>query len=315
MPKFKSTEFIWMNGKVIKWDDAKIHIMSHVIHYGSSVFEGMRVYKTPKGPAAFRLREHTQRLFNSAKIYYMKVDHTHDEINRAILDLVTMNKMDSCYVRPVVFRGYGVVGVNPEGSPIDVAIAVWDWGKYLGAEALEQGVSVCVSSWNRMAANTLPAMAKSGANYMNSQLIKMEAKRHGYVEGIALDIHGNVSEGSGENIFVVRDNKLYTPTFTSSILPGITRMSVMQLANDLGYEVVERNMPREYLYLADEVFFTGSAAEITPISKIDDISIGNGACGPITRQLQKAFFDIVECRVEDRHGWLTFVTNAKTVAA
>lgn len=315
MPAFTPTEFIWMNGKLVKWADATIHVMSHVVHYGSSVFEGMRVYKTPKGPAAFRLREHTERLFNSAKIYYIDIPFSQADINRGILDLVIANKMDACYVRPVVFRSYGVVGVNPAGSPIDVAIAVWDWGQYLGAEALEAGVSVCVSSWNRMAPNTLPAMAKSGANYMNSQLIKMEAKRHGYVEGIALDVYGNVSEGSGENIFAVKEGKIYTPTFAASILPGITRKSVMQLATELGYEVIERNIPREFLYLADEVFFSGSAAEITPVSRIDQIEIGNGACGPITREIQKAFFDVIECRVEDRHNWLTFVANAKTVAA
>lgn len=315
MPKFAPTEYVWMNGKFIKWDDAKIHVMSHVVHYGSSVFEGMRVYKTPKGPAAFRLKEHTKRLFDSAKVYYIDIPFAQDEVNRATLELVSMNRMDACYVRPVAFRGYGVIGVDPMDCPVDTVIAVWDWGKYLGPEALEKGVSVCVSSWNRMAPNTLPAMSKSGANYMNSQLIKLEAKRHGYVEGIALDTSGNVSEGSGENIFIVYNGTIITPPFSASILPGITRMSVIQLAKDLGYEVIERNIPREQLYISDEVFFTGSAAEVTPVSQIDGISIGNGACGPITRKLQKAFFDIIECRAEDRHGWLTFVPAAKSASS
>jgi len=300
-----------MSGKFVKWEDAKVHVLSHVIHYGSSVFEGMRVYKTAGGSAAFRLKDHTQRLFNSAKIYYMDIPFSQEEINATILELVGMNRMDECYVRPVVYRGYGKVGVDPVGAPIEVSIATWNWGKYLGPEALENGVSVCVSSWNRMAPNTLPAMAKSGANYMNSQLMKLEARRHGYVEAIALDVYGNVSEGSGENIFIVRDGKLVTPTFSASILPGITRKCVMELASDIGVEVIEQNMPREALYLADEVFFTGSAAEITPISKIDGISIGNGACGPITRQLQKNFFNIIEGRAEDRHGWLTMIPVAK----
>ncbi len=300
-----ATEFVWMNGKLVKWKDATIHICSHVIHYGSSVFEGMRVYKTPKGPAAFRLREHSHRLLNSAKIYRMAVPYTAEQLDEAVLQTVAVNNLEACYVRPVAYRGYGTLGVDPTKCPVDVAIAVWPWGQYLGEDALEKGVSVCVSSWRRLAPNTMPSMAKAGANYMNSQLIKMEAISHGYAEGIALDVTGNVSEGSGENIFLVRNGALVTPTFGASILPGITRRSVIRLAEDMGIKVIEQNVPREALYLADEVFFTGSAAEITPVSRIDDIVVGSGVAGPITRQLQRAFFDIIEGRAEDRYGWLT----------
>jgi branched-chain amino acid aminotransferase len=308
------TEYIWMNGQLVKWDDAKIHICSHVIHYGSSVFEGMRVYKTARGPAAFRLRDHTERLFNSAKIYRMEIPYTIDQIDEAILTTIGANGLEACYVRPVVYRGYGTLGVDPSACPVEVAIATWPWGKYLGEEALEKGVSVCFSSWHRIAPNTMPAMAKAGANYMNSQLIKLEAISHGYSEGIALDVLGHVSEGSAENIFLVRKGALITPTFAASILPGITRSSVMRLAEDMGIKVIEENVPREALYLADEVFFTGSAAEITPISRIDNIVIGKGKAGPITKQLQEAFFDIVRGKAEDKHGWLTPIPKYKEVA-
>jgi len=307
------TEYIWMNGELVKWDDAKIHVLSHVVHYGSSVFEGMRVYKTANGPAAFRLNDHTQRLFNSAKIYRMKIPYTVDDLNEAIIKLIGVNKLEECYVRPVAYRGYNSLGVDPSSCPVDVAIAVWPWGQYLGEEALENGVSVCFSSWNRIAPNTMPAMAKSGANYANSQLIKLEAISHGYAEGIALDIHGSVSEGSGENIFMVRKGALVTPTFAASILPGITRSSIIKLAEAMGIKVIERNIPREALYLADEVFFTGSAAEVTPISKIDNIQVGSGKRGPITEKLQKAFFDIVRGKVEDKYGWLTIIPKYKEV--
>ena len=299
------TDFIWMNGKLVKWDEATVHVCSHVIHYGSSVFEGMRVYETPDGPAAFRLREHSQRLLNSAKIYRMEVPYTAEQLDQAILDTVGANNLNACYVRPVVYRGYKSLGVDPGQCPVDVAIAVWPWGQYLGEDALKNGVSVCVSSWNRLAPNTMPSMAKAGANYMNSQLIKMEAISHGYVEGIALDTSGHVSEGSGENIFLVRNGALVTPTFAASILPGITRRSVIKLAMDMGIKVIEQNVPREALYLADEVFFTGSAAEITPISYIDNIKVGEGKAGPLTLKLQQAFFDIIEGRAEDKYNWLT----------
>lgn len=311
----RAADFIWMNGELVKWEDAKIHILSHVIHYGSSVFEGMRIYSTPDGPRAFRLKEHTDRLFNSAKIYRMNIPFSKDEINAAILNLPALNGFGACYVRPLVYRGFGRFGVDPTGTPVEVAIAVWPWGQYLGAEALENGVAVGFSTWNRMAPNTMPAMAKSSGNYLNSQLIKLEAIQNGYVEGIALDTSGFVSEGSGENIFIVYEGRIITPTFTSSILPGITRKTIMTLAADLGYEVMEQNIPREMVYLADEVFFTGSAAEVTPISSVDRIPIGDGKAGPITKKLQKAFFDVVEGRVADKYGWLTPVPTKEQVAA
>lgn len=306
---------IWMSGKLVPWDDANIHIGSHVIHYGSSAFEGIRCYKTPDGSAVFRLDEHVERLYNSAKIYRMDVPVGPDEFTRAILETVEANKLDACYIRPVVYRGYGQLGVNPMNSPVEWCVMVWEWGKYLGPEALEKGVDVCVSSWSRMAGNTLPAMAKVAANYMNSQLIKMEAMLGGYTEGIALDRDGYVSEGSGENIFLVKKGTLLTPPLACSVLPGITRDTVMTLARRLGIPVKEERVPREMLYLADELFFTGTAAEISPIRSVDKIVIGRGARGPITEKLQNAFFDVVECRVPDEHGWLTFVKKGVGAAA
>jgi branched-chain amino acid aminotransferase len=303
----KKTDKIWMDGEFVNWDDAKIHVCSHVIHYGSSVFEGMRCYKTPKGTAAFRLGAHVKRLLNSAKVYRMEPKFTHDEINDAIIETVRVNKMEECYVRPVVYRGYEELGVNPFPNPVNVLIAVWEWGKYLGQEAIEQGVDVCVSSWNRIAPNTLPALSKCGANYMNSQLIKMEAIVNGYVEGIALDTAGYVSEGSGENLFIVRDGKLVTPPLGASVLPGITRDCVIKLAGDIGLQVIEQVIPREAVYLADEVFFTGSAAEITPIRTVDKIKVGSGSRGPITQKLQERFFGVLSGEVEDKYGWLTII--------
>jgi len=298
-----------MNGKHVDWEDAKIHVLSHVVHYGSSVFEGGRVYATPRGPAAFRLKAHVDRLYNSAKIYRMVIPFEREMVARAICELVDYNDLDAAYFRPVAYRGYGEMGVDPRGCPVDLCIAVWNWGKYLGPEALEQGADVCVSSWNRMAPNTFPAMAKSGANYMNSQLIKLEAVGHGYVEGIALDPTGHVSEGSGENIFLVRDGALITPGFGNSILPGITRNCVIKLATEMDIKVIEENIPREALYLADEVFFTGSAAEITPIRSVDGIPVGPGRRGPITKKLQDAFFAVVKGEAPDRFGWLTYVRD------
>lgn len=304
---FDNSGYIWFNGKLVKWDEAQIHVLSHVVNYGSSVFEGQRCYKTSDGPACFRMEEHVSRLFDSAKIYRMEIPFTPDEITEGIFSTISANNMDECYIRPLVFRGYNSLGVDPRPCPIDVVIAVWKWGKYLGPEALEKGVSVCVSSWNRMAPNTLPAIAKAGANYMNGQLIKLEAVNNGYAEGIALDVNGFVSEGSGENIFIVRGGKLITPSLCYSILPGITRDSVMQLAREMGIEVVEEGITRGALYIADEVFFTGTAAEITPINSIDKIKIADGMRGPITRKLQDAFFDIIEGRVPDRFNWMTAV--------
>ena len=305
----KPTEKIWHNGKFISWDDAHIHVLAHVTSYGSSVFEGIRCYKTPTGPAIFRVREHVRRLLDSAKIYRMDVEWTADALTAAIEELVRINRMQSCYVRPIILRGYGDVGVLPLNVPLHVYLACWEWGKYLGEEALSQGVDVCVSSWTRIAPNTLPALAKAGANYMNSQLIRMEAHINGYAEGIALDDAGYVSEGSGENIFVVRDGIIHTPPLGASVLPGITRGTVIQLAQSLGLPVVESLVPREMLYIADEVFFTGTAAEITPIRSVDRITVGKGSRGPIAEKLQKAFFAVVNGEAEDRFGWLTHVAH------
>jgi branched-chain amino acid aminotransferase len=308
------SDFIWMSGTLVPWDDARIHIGSHVVHYGSAVFEGVRCYKTPRGPAVFRLDAHTERLFNSAKIYWMEPSFTPEQVNAAVLETIRANRLDACYIRPVVYRGAGQLGVNPLGSPVEVAVMVWDWGKYLGKEALEQGVDVCVSSWTRMAPNTLPAMAKSAGNYLNSQLIKVEAVKGGFAEGIALDAAGFVSEGSGENLFAVVKGRLVTPPLVSSVLPGITRDTVITLARRLGIAVEEKALPREMLYLADELFFTGTAAEITPIRSVDRQKVGAGARGPVTAALQKAFFDVIECREEDEHGWLTLVPGVPVSA-
>jgi branched-chain amino acid aminotransferase len=307
MSPFKEDGLVWMNGKLVPWKEANIHIASHVIHYGSSLFEGFRAYETPKGTAIFRLEAHTRRLYNSCKIYRMDIPYTFDEFNQAIIQTIKANKFRACYIRPIVYRGYSALGVDPLPNPIDCAILVWEWGQYLGPQALENGVDVCVSSWQRMAPNTFPALAKSGANYMNSQLIKMEALKDGYSEGIALNIRGDVSEGSGENLFLVIDGQILTPPLATSILRGITRDSVITLARDLGLDVLEDNIPREMLYIADEVFFTGSAAEITPIRSIDKIIVGSGKRGPVVKKLQDALFAVINGGREDKHGWLTYV--------
>jgi branched-chain amino acid aminotransferase len=307
------TEKIWHNGRFIKWEDATVHVLSHVIHYGSAVFEGIRCYSTPNGPAVFRLREHIRRMLDSGKIYRMDLGYTAEQLGDAMLELIRVNKMDSCYLRPIAFRGYGDVGVNGLKNPIDVYIACWNWGKYLGEDALAAGVDVCVSSWTRIAPNTLPALAKSAANYMNSQLIKMEAILNGYSEGIALDTNGYVSEGSGENIFVVRDGKIHTPPLGASVLPGITRDTILKLAARLDIPVVETIVPREMLYIADEVFFSGTAAEITPIRSIDKITIGKGKRGPVAEALQHEFFGIIGGTRPDEYGWLTPAHAAQAV--
>lgn len=302
----KPVKKIWMNGKLVNWEDATIHILSHVVHYGSSWFEGIRCYDTKKGPAIFRLDDHIDRLFDSTKMYYADIPFTHDQIEKAIMETIRVNGMKSCYIRPVVYRGYGDVGVSPLKCPVDVAIAVWEWGAYLGAEALDNGIDTCVSTWARPAANTLPTMAKSGGNYLNSQLIKIEALKNGCSEGIALDVNGFVSEGSGENIFIIKKNEVYTPPISSAILPGITRASLMRLLRDNGFTVYEIHLPREILSIADEIFFSGTAAEITPVRSVDRITIGNGKPGPITRKLQEKFFDIIK-NANDPYGWLKFV--------
>src|SRR6266852_8026520 len=304
---FPGTGRIWMNGKLVEWKDATIHVASHVIHYGTAVFEGARCYATPKGSACFRLDAHMRRLQESSKIYRMEYPLDLAGWQHAVLDTIRANRMKACYIRPIVYRGYESLGVNPFTCPVDAAIMLWDWGAYMGREALEKGCEVQIASWSRMAPNTLPAMAKSAANYANSALITMEAITDGYSEGIALDVYGNVSEGSGQNSFIVRDGTVYTPPLGSSILGGITRDSVMTLARDLGYTVAESIIPREALYTADEVFVVGTAAEVTPIRSVDKIKIGAGRRGPITEALQKAFFDVINGRVADVHGWLTYV--------
>lgn len=304
---FTKSERIWMNGEFVRWEDAKIHILAHVVHYGSAVFEGMRCYATPKGPGLFRLDDHVRRLFDSAKIYRMDVPYTRDEMSKAIKDTVRENNYRACYVRPLIYRGYGAVGVNPLPSPVDVAIATWEWGSYLGPGAAENGVDVCVSSWTRIAPNTLPALAKSAANYMNSQLTKIEAISGGYVEGIMLSPDGHVCEGSGENIFALRDGILYTPPLSASILSGITRDSAIQIARDMQIQVLETDIPREMLYIADELFFTGSAAEITPIRSVDKVVVGTGRRGEITKKLQARLGDIANGRVPDPYGWVQVV--------
>ncbi len=301
----KPTEKIWHNGKFVRWEDANIHVLSHVVSYGSAVFEGVRCYKTTQGPAVFRLKEHMQRLINSARIYRMDIPFSLDELCAAAIEVVRENHMPECYLKPIVMRGYGEVGVNPFPCPVEVYMACWDWGKYLGAEAQESGVDVCVSSWTRMAANTLPALSKAAANYMNSQLIRMEAMANGYVEGIALDTNGYVSEGSGENIFLVMDGAVVTPPLSASVLAGITRRTITTLCQDMGIPVAEQTIPREMLYIADEAFFAGTAVEITPLRSIDRIKVGRGSRGPITKRLQDAFFATVLGNKPDTHHWLT----------
>ena len=300
----QKTDKIWHNGKFIPWDQATLHVMSHVVHYGSSVFEGVRCYALPSGPAIFRAQEHMQRLIDSARIYRTDIDFSREELVRAMVELVKVNGAWPCYIRPIVLRGYGEAGVNPLKCPVEVYIVNYPWGKYLGGDSAE-GVDVCISSWTRLAPNTLPAMAKAGANYMNSQLIKMEAILNGYAEGIALDVNGLISEGSGENLFVVRNGVLQTAPLGNSVLPGITRDSVLQIARDLRIPIVEQALPREALYIADEVFFTGTAAEVTPIRSVDKISVGKGVTGPITKSIQQEFYGIVRGEKADRYHWLT----------
>jgi branched-chain amino acid aminotransferase len=312
---FTGTGKIWMNGTLVDWADAKIHVASHVVHYGSGVFEGARCYHTPRGSACFRLDAHMRRLYDSCKIYRMEPKLDLTTLTDAVLATIRANEFKACYIRPIVYRGYNELGVNPFPCPVDAAILTWEWGAYLGKDALENGADVRVSSWNRSAPNTFPTLAKSSANYANSQLIKMEAMVEGYSEGIALDTNGNLSEGSGQNLFLVRDNILYTPPLSAAILPGITRNSVMVLARDLGFTVQEEVLPRELLYIADEAFFVGTAAEITPIRSVDKIQVGAGRRGPVTEALQKAFFAVINGEVPDRHGWLTFVYPGEPLQA
>lgn len=299
------SDTIWFNGELVPWDQAQVHVAAHVLHYGSSIFEGIRTYATSRGPAAFCLDAHVDRLFNSAKVYRMEIPYTKAEIAQAILDTVKANGHDACYIRPLVYRGVDGFSIDPRSCPVEVAIITIEWGRYLGAEAIEQGVDVGVSSWRRMAPNTFPAAAKVGGQYINSQLIAMEAGEHGYTEGIALDANGFVSEGSGENLFIVTNGNLVTPPLASSVLEGITRRCVTTLARDMDYSVREQLIPREVLYMADEVFFTGTAAEITPVRSVDGIPVGAGGHGPVTKRLQQQFFGITSGEIHDSHGWLT----------
>ncbi|WP_392553036.1 branched-chain amino acid transaminase [Orbus wheelerorum] len=302
------SDYIWFNGEMVKWAEAKVHVMSHALHYGSSVFEGVRCYDTHNGPAVFRHREHMQRLHDSAKIYRMPVSYSVEELMTATRQTLINNNLKSAYIRPLIFIGDVGMGVNPpDGYNTDVIIAAFPWGAYLGEEALDQGIDAMVSSWNRSAPNTIPTAAKAGGNYLSSLLVGNEARRHGYQEGIALDVHGYVSEGAGENIFIVKNGILFTPTLTSAALPGITRDAILTLAKDLNIEIREQTLSRESLYLADEVFMTGTAAEITPVRSIDGIKVGIGRCGPVTKKLQRAFFGLFNGETADKYGWLDFV--------
>jgi branched-chain amino acid aminotransferase len=307
MASKKPADLIWFNGNIIPWENATVHVMTHAIHYGSSVFEGVRAYNTPdQGTCIFRLQEHTRRLFDSAKIYRMTIPYSMDAINEATLQIISDNKLQSAYVRPIAF--YGDIGMGlqvPFGQEAEVSIAAFEWGAYLGDEALENGVDAGISSWNRLASNTIPTGAKAGGNYLSSQLISMEARRHGYGEGIALDVNGYVSEGAGENIFVIRNGVVATTPKTAAILPGITRATVITLLQEMGYEVREENIPRESMYLADEILMCGTAAEVTPVRSVDGISVGNGGRGPITQKVQQMFFGLFNGTTEDKWGWLT----------
>ena len=307
-----ATQFIWFNGKLVPWESATTHVLSHALHYGSSVFEGVRAYRTPRGVIIFRLAEHTRRLFESAKIYRIAIPYSQQQINDACREVVRANGLvNGAYLRPVVFRGYGEIGVAPKiDPPVETAIAAWEWGKYLGSDSEEQGVDVCVSSWQRVAPNTLPALAKAGGNYLSSQLISYEAKRLGFAEGIGLAPDGSVSEGAGENLFVIRDGVIHTPGLSHSVLSAITRDTVMRLARGLGYEVRESSIPREMLYIADEIFMTGTAAEVTPVRSVDRLEVGSGKRGPITHAIQKAFFGLFTGETPDPHGWLQPVDAA-----
>jgi branched-chain amino acid aminotransferase len=304
-----------MNGSLVDWNEAKIHVASHVVHYGSGVFEGARCYDTPNGPACFRLDAHMRRLIDSARIYRMEPQWDQATLTQAVIDLIRANGFKACYIRPLIYRGYDSLGVDPKSCPVDVAIMLWEWGAYFTKDAIEVGLDVKVSTWARIAPNTMPGLAKSVANYANSQLIKMEAVAEGYAEGIALDTQGNLSEGSGQNVFVVRDGVIHTPPMGSSILAGITRDSVITIARDLGFEVREQVLPREVLYIADEVFFAGTAVEVTPIKSVDRVTIGSGRRGPITEKIQQRFFEIVRGGIPDPYGWLQYVHARETATS
>jgi branched-chain amino acid aminotransferase len=307
MARIEETTWIWHNGEYVKWADAQVHVLSHSMQFGSAVFEGIRCYDTPHGPAVFRLHDHLKRLMNSCRIYRMDLKYTRDELAAASLALLAKNEVKSCYFRPMVLRGYGASGMVPYESPIEVYLPCWPWGAYLGQGALEHGVDACVSTWNRVAPNTIPSAAKIAGNYLSGQLVKMEALTNGFDEGIALAPGGTISEGSGQNIFLVTDGVVYTPPIDGTLLHGITRDTVATLARDAGYQIIEKPMPRENLYLADEIFLTGTASEVTPVRSVDRITVGDGKVGPITRALQQEYLAIAKGEKPDRHGWLTMV--------
>jgi branched-chain amino acid aminotransferase len=307
MAKITETEWIWRDGEFVRWADATVHLLCHSLQYGSSAFEGIRAYATPRGPAIFRLEDHLQRLLDSCKMYRMDVKYSLDELVAAACELVERNNMDACYIRPMVLRGYGASGMVPFDSPVEVYLPCWPWGVYLGDGALENGIDACVASWHRVAPNTIPAMAKMAGNYLGSQLIKMEALSNGFAEGIALSPDGMVSEGSGQNVFVVHRSTLYTTPTNGTLLHGVTRNAIITLARDMGFAVREQALPREMLYQADEVFLTGTASEVTPVRSVDRLAIGNGKRGPITTQLQQRFLDLARGAIDDPYGWLTYV--------
>jgi len=308
------TEWIWRDGEFIKWAEARVHVLAHSMQFGSSAFEGIRCYSTPKGPAIFRLPDHLRRLLNSCKIYRMEVKYSAEDLTAACCDLIERNKLDSCYLRPMVIRGYGAASMVPFASPVEVYLPCWPWGAYLGESALSEGVDACVSSWHRMAPNTLPAIAKIAGNYLGGQLIKMEALANGFAEAIALGPEGMLSEGSGQNLFLVEGGTLFTPPIDGTMLPGITRASVLTLAREAGIPIREQPLPREMLYTADEVFLTGTASEVIPVRSVDKLPVGNGKPGPMTLQLQRRYLEIVNGKVDDAHGWLTYVREGRSEA-
>ncbi|MEJ7811368.1 MAG: branched-chain amino acid transaminase [Gemmatimonadaceae bacterium] len=315
MYQLTATDWIWRNGEFIPWADAQVHVLCHSLQFGSSAFEGIRCYSTPRGPAIFRLEDHLQRLLNSCKIYRMEVGYSVDELVAACCELVEKNGLDACYIRPMVLRGYGAAGMVPFASPVEVYLPCWPWGAYLGEGALENGVDACVSTWHRVAPNTIPAMAKIAGNYLSGQLVKMEALANGFAEAIALGPDGMLSEGSGQNLFLVRGGTLFTSPVDGTLLPGITRDSILALARDAGIAVREGPLPRESLYIADEVFFTGTAAEVTPVRSVDKITVGAGRPGPVTQLLQSRFLDVVHGAADDAHGWLTHVRAERASAS
>jgi branched-chain amino acid aminotransferase len=314
MAKLNVTDWIWRDGEFVAWQDATVHVLAHSMQFGSSAFEGVRCYNTPRGPAIFRLEDHLQRLINSCKIYRMEVPYGVDELVAACCELVERNALDSCYIRPMVIRGFGAAGMVPFDSPVEVYLPCWPWGAYLGEGALENGVDTCVSSWHRMAPNTVPSMAKIAGNYLGGQLIKMEALANGFDEAVALGPDGMISEGSGQNVFIVHRGVIFTTPANGTLLPGITRDSIITLARDAGMEVREMALQREFLYTADEIFLTGTASEVTPVRSVDRIKVGVGRAGEVTKQLQRTFLDLVHGKGEDRHGWLTFVRAERASA-